>query len=52
MVAINTQLSTLVHNKFSFYNLFGNFNLESELSPIIDLSLEINTWLNVFLFYI
>lgn len=30
----------LVNNKFSIYNLFGNFNLESELSPIIDLSLE------------
>lgn len=36
MVAINIQMSTLVNNKFSIYNLFGNFNLESELSRIID----------------
>lgn len=52
MVAINILMSTLVHNKFSIYNLSGNFNLESELSPILDLNFEINTCTNVFLFYI
>lgn len=49
MVAINIQMSTLVNNKFSIYNLFGNFNLESELSRIIDLRIAVFFFRNQYL---